>query len=64
MLAMRLSWDEDDMAAPRPHAADCTTTVRTATPAKLLPAPPALPPPAAPPPPLLLLLSPSTEKLT
>ena len=52
------------MAAPRPHAADCTTTVRTATPAKLLPAPPALPPPAAPPPPLLLLLSPSTEKLT
>ena len=62
MLAMRLSGEEDVMAAPRPHAADCTTTVRTVTPPAelLLLAPPPPPPPAAPP----LLLSPSTEKLT
>ena len=48
MLAMRLSGEEDVMAAPRPHAADCTTTVLTAM--ELLPATP---------PPL-----PSTEKVT
>ena len=42
MLAMRLSGEEEVMAAPRPHAADCTTTVLTAT--ELLPAtPPPLP---------------------